>query len=131
MWPFKPKRKYKFYKVVWQYESNRPEKYAEFVRAFDIADAWARVKNEHGISIHCNSAGNKSVSGVETFLATPARSASTADKKRPHSFRMRSKKRKTSVEMVQLRFFLANGCNFDTKISWSGCVTPLDTFDFV
>ena len=55
MWPFKSKRKYKFYKVVWQYESNRPEKYAEFVRAFDIADAWARIKNEHGISIHCDS----------------------------------------------------------------------------
>ena len=32
------------------------------------------------ISIHCNSAGNKSVSGVETFLATPPRAASTADK---------------------------------------------------
>ena len=55
MWPFKPKRKYKFYKVVWQYESNRPEKYTEFVRAFDIADAWVRVKNGHGISIHCDS----------------------------------------------------------------------------
>ena len=55
MWPFKPKRKYKFYKVVWQYESNRPEKYTEFVRAFDIADAWTRIKNEHGVSIHCDS----------------------------------------------------------------------------
>ena len=27
--------------------------------------------------------------------------------------------------------FLANNYNFDTKISWSGCITPLDTFDFV
>ena len=54
MWPFK-KRKYKFYKVVWQYESTRPEEYAEFVRAFDIADAWDRVSNNHGISIHCKS----------------------------------------------------------------------------
>ena len=32
------------------------------------------------ISIHCNSAGNKSVKGVETFLVTPSRAASTADK---------------------------------------------------
>lgn len=55
MWPFKSKRKYKFYKVVWQYDSTRPERYAEFVRAFDIADAWARVNNNHGISIHCDS----------------------------------------------------------------------------
>jgi hypothetical protein len=54
MWFFK-KRKYKFYKVVWQYESTRPEKYAEFVRAFDIADAWDRVRNNHDIPIHCDS----------------------------------------------------------------------------
>lgn len=55
MWPFKPKRKYKFYKVVWQYDSTRSEKYAEFVRAFDVADAWARVNSNHGVSIHCHS----------------------------------------------------------------------------
>lgn len=54
MWPFK-KRKYKFYKVVWQYESTRSEKYAEFVRAFNIADAWDKVSSNHGISIHCDS----------------------------------------------------------------------------
>ena len=54
MWPFK-KRRYKFYKVIWQYDSTRPEKYAEFVRAFDIADAWDRVNNNHGIPIHCDS----------------------------------------------------------------------------
>lgn len=32
------------------------------------------------ISIHCNSAGNKAVHGVETYLVTPPRAASTADK---------------------------------------------------
>lgn len=41
----------------------------------------ARYKPDLFISIHCNSAGNRSVNGVETFLMTPPRAASTADKK--------------------------------------------------
>ncbi|MBR2425887.1 MAG: N-acetylmuramoyl-L-alanine amidase [Lentisphaeria bacterium] len=40
----------------------------------------AQRKPDLFISIHCNSAGNKRVNGVETFLVTPPRAASTADK---------------------------------------------------
>lgn len=55
MWPFKKKSKYKLYRVVWKYDSTRPEEYAEYVSAIDTADAWARVKHGHGIPIHCHS----------------------------------------------------------------------------
>ena len=55
MWPFKKKSQCKLYRVVWKYESTRPEEYAEYVSATDKADAWARVRRSHGIPIHCHS----------------------------------------------------------------------------
>ena len=39
-----------------------------------------KYKPDLFLSIHCNSAKNQSVSGIETFLLTPAGAASTADK---------------------------------------------------
>ena len=55
MWPFKNKYQYKLYRVVWKYESTRPEEYAEYVSALDKADAWARIRRSHGFPIHCHS----------------------------------------------------------------------------
>ena len=55
MWPFRKKPQYKLYRVVWKYESTRPEEYAEYISALDKADAWARVRDSHGIPIHCHS----------------------------------------------------------------------------
>lgn len=55
MWPFKKKTQYKIYRVVWKYDSTRPEEYAEYVSAIDKADAWARVRRGHNNFIHCDS----------------------------------------------------------------------------
>lgn len=41
----------------------------------------ARPKPDLYISIHCNAAGNPTVSGIETFAVTPANAPSTADAK--------------------------------------------------
>ena len=55
MWPFKKKIEYKLYRVVWKYDSTRPEKYAEYVNAADKADAWTRIKRSRCVAIHCDS----------------------------------------------------------------------------
>ena len=55
MWPFKKKSRYKVYRVVWKYDSIRPEKYAEYISAINKADAWARVRRDHNNPIHCDS----------------------------------------------------------------------------
>lgn len=52
MWPFK-KKQYKLYRVVWKYGSTVPDEYAEYIKAVDKADAWARVKQGHCLALHC------------------------------------------------------------------------------
>lgn len=46
----------------------------------DRTDLAKKHKPDLFISIHCNSAANSAVHGIETFLVTPAGSCSTADK---------------------------------------------------
>ena len=46
----------------------------------DRTDMAKKYKPDLFISIHCNSAANTSVRGIETFLVTPAGACSTADK---------------------------------------------------
>lgn len=46
----------------------------------DRTDMAKKYKPDLFISIHCNSAANSSVRGIETFLVTPAGACSTADK---------------------------------------------------
>lgn len=49
MWPFK--KKY-LYKVVWAYDSKSGYTYTEYVKAFDAANAWAKITKHH-YSIDC------------------------------------------------------------------------------
>ena len=43
-------RKKKIYKVVWRYDAICST-YTEIIKAYDMADAWSRVRKQHGIPI--------------------------------------------------------------------------------
>lgn len=47
---YKPK---KTYCVIWSYDSQTQYSYTEWVKARDMAEAWNKVRKQHGIAINC------------------------------------------------------------------------------
>lgn len=53
MWPFKKKT---LYKLTWAYGSEYArniDKYTDYIRATDVADAWRKHKQDHPIATYC------------------------------------------------------------------------------
>ena len=52
MWPFRRKNTYL---ITWSYGEHYADidmKYSDFVRAYDIGRAWAKLKKEHQLPIY-------------------------------------------------------------------------------
>lgn len=47
--------KKKLFKITWKYGSTSTVSYTEIVKARDIADAWAKIGQGHGIAISLES----------------------------------------------------------------------------
>lgn len=48
-------KKKKLFKIVWKYDSTSTYTYTEIIKAYDIADAWAKLSSDHGIPISMES----------------------------------------------------------------------------
>ena len=48
-------KKKKIYKVIWKYDSASTLSYTEIVKAYDIADAWAKIRRMHNVAISLES----------------------------------------------------------------------------
>ena len=48
MWPFKQKR---LFQITWAYDAPSKYHFTEIIKAADLAGAWKKIRNQHGISI--------------------------------------------------------------------------------